>query len=270
MWTLELFHVEKPIIALLHLDALPGDPGYCGSMETVLEHAWQDLTALQNGGVDGILFANEFSLPYQPVADIAVISAMAFIIGALKPLLKVPFGVNVVKNPIATIDLGAATGASFGRSCFSGAYMGEYGLYSSNSGEAIRHRKALGIDKTMKLLYKVNPEADTYLVQRDLRTVAKSIMFGNFADGLCVSGSAAGNEPDNEILRQVYEVAKPQGVPVFCNTGCRHENVREKLQFCDAVCMGTAFKKDGQFDGRVDEARVSSFMEIVRDIRANL
>lgn len=66
---------------------LPGDPGYCGSMDTVLEHARQDLVALQNGGVDGILFANEFSLPYQPVADVAVISAMAYIIGALRPLI---------------------------------------------------------------------------------------------------------------------------------------------------------------------------------------
>ena len=37
VWTQEMFGVEKPIIALLHLDALPGDPGYCGSMDTVLE-----------------------------------------------------------------------------------------------------------------------------------------------------------------------------------------------------------------------------------------
>ena len=27
MWTQDMFGVEKPIIALLHLDALPGDPG---------------------------------------------------------------------------------------------------------------------------------------------------------------------------------------------------------------------------------------------------
>ena len=269
MWTHEMFGVEKPIIALLHLDALPGDPGYCGSMDTVLDHARQDLIALQNGGVDGILFANEFSLPYQPVADIAVISAMAYIIGNLKELIRVPFGVNVVKNPIATIDLAAATGARFGRSCFSGAYMGEYGLYTSNSVEAIRHRKALGI-QDMKLLFKVNPEADCYLVQRDIQVVARSIMFGDFADGLCVSGSAAGNEPDDKILEDVYQVAQPRQVPVFCNTGCRHENVREKLRFCDGVCMGSAFKKDGVFNGRVDEERVRSFMEIVREIRAGL
>ena len=141
MWIQKMFGVEKPIIALLHLDALPGDPGYCGNMDLVLEHAEKDLIALQDGGVDGILFANEFSLPYQPLTDIATVSAMAYIIGKLKNELSIPFGVNVVKNPIATIDLGAATGAKFGRSCFSGAYMGEYGIYVSNSGEAIRRRK---------------------------------------------------------------------------------------------------------------------------------
>lgn len=266
MWTQELFGTEKPIIALLHLDALPDDPGFCGDINTVIEHAAQDLKALQNGGVDGILFANEFSLPYQPVADIATISAMAYIIGALKNDIRIPFGVNVVKNPIATIDLGAAVGAGFARSCFSGAYMGEYGIYVSNSGEAIRRRKALGVEN-MKLLFKVNPESDSYLVDRDIQVVAKSIMFGGFADGLCVSGAAAGKEPDDLNLKRVYEVAAPNDVPVFCNTGCNHQNVREKLQYCDGVCMGTAFKKGGVFNGRVEEERVRSFMKIVQDIR---
>ncbi len=269
MWIQKMFGVEKPIIALLHLDALPGDPGYCGNMDLVLEHAEKDLIALQDGGVDGILFANEFSLPYQPLTDIATVSAMAYIIGKLKNELSIPFGVNVVKNPIATIDLGAATGAKFGRSCFSGAYMGEYGIYVSNSGEAIRRRKELGIEE-MKLLFKVNPEADSYLVQREIKVVAKSIMFGDFADGLCVSGSAAGEEPDDVILAKVQEVAKPRNVPVFCNTGCNHQNVREKLLNCDGVCMGSAFKKDGIFNERVDRTRVTEFMKIVKDIREHL
>ena len=196
MWTQELFGVEKPIIALLHLDPMPGDPGFCGKLETVLAHARADLEALQAGGVDGILFANEFSRPYQAVPDIAMISAMAYIIGNLRSALDRPFGVNVVKNPIATIDLAAATGASFARNSFSGAYAGEYGLFSASSGEAARHRQALGIPG-MKLLYKVNPESDAFLAPRDLRVVAKSILYGGFADGLCVSGSAAGSEPDD-------------------------------------------------------------------------
>ena len=254
MWTHELFGVEKPIIALLHLDAMPGDPGFCGSLETVLAHARADLEALQAGGVDGILFANEFSRPYQAVPDIAMISAMAYLIGNLRPILDRPFGVNVVKNPIATIDLAAATGASFARNSFSGAYAGEYGLFSASSGEAARHRQALGIPG-MKLLYKVNPESDAFLAPRDLRVVAKSILYGGFADGLCA------------LLASIYEVARGSGVPVFCNTGCNHRNVHEKLKYCDAVCMGTAFKGP---DGRVVTEKVRSFMETVGQIRAEL
>ena len=51
----------------------------------------------------------EFSLPYQPVADIAVVSAMAYIIGKLKDEISVPFGVNVVSfltRLQISIDLG--------------------------------------------------------------------------------------------------------------------------------------------------------------------
>ena len=37
----------------------------------------------------------------------------------------------------------------------------------------------------MKLLFKVNPEADSYLVQRDIQVVAKSIMFGEIGRASC-------------------------------------------------------------------------------------
>lgn len=78
LWTKEMFGVEKPIIALLHLRALPGDPLFGGDMDAVVRQAHEDLIALQDGGVDGILIANEFSLPYQPKADAVTISPRIF------------------------------------------------------------------------------------------------------------------------------------------------------------------------------------------------
>ena len=67
IWLEEIFKTKKPIIALLHLRALPGDPLFSkeDSMEKVIEIAKNELIALQNGGVDGVLIANEFSLPYE-------------------------------------------------------------------------------------------------------------------------------------------------------------------------------------------------------------
>ena len=55
-WLKETFGVDKPIIAMCHLPALPGDPHYEGSMDKVLEAAKQDFINLQEGGVDAVMF----------------------------------------------------------------------------------------------------------------------------------------------------------------------------------------------------------------------
>jgi uncharacterized protein len=51
-WLNELFGTNKPIIAMCHFKALPGDPGYDQSrgMKHVIESARKDLLALQVGG----------------------------------------------------------------------------------------------------------------------------------------------------------------------------------------------------------------------------
>ena len=61
MWIKELYGTDKPIIAMLHLLPMPGDPNYdpAGGVEKVIERARRDLHALQNGGVDAILVCNE-------------------------------------------------------------------------------------------------------------------------------------------------------------------------------------------------------------------
>lgn len=266
MWTKELFHVEKPIIALLHLRALPGDPLYGPdqTMEEVIRIAREELIALQDGGVDGILIANEFSLPYEKQASYVTVAAMGRIIGELRSQIRVPFGVNIVSNPTATIDLAAAVGADFVRSTFTGAYIGENGITDTNIPETLRRKRALGL-YNLKLLFKVNPESDVYLAERDLEKITKSMIFHCFPDALCVSGSSAGTETDSGLMTRVKQAAGE--VPVFCNTGCTKENICEKLRWSDGACVGTAFKKDGKFHDFVEQERVKEFMEEVKKFR---
>ena len=57
--------------------------------------------------------------------------------------IKVPFGVNIVSNPLATIDLAAAVEADFVRSTFTGAYIGENGITDTNIPEVLRRKKHL-------------------------------------------------------------------------------------------------------------------------------
>ena len=262
----DLFGTEKPIIALLHFRALPGDPFYNAdcSMEKVVEHASHDLAGLQSGGVDGILFSNEFSLPYQNRVDHVVTAAMARIIAELKSEIQVPFGVHVISDAQATIELAAAVDAKFVRSIFTGTYAGENGLRSMNIAKTLRRKKELGLDDLV-MFYMINAEADGDVSNRDLSVIAKAIIFKCAPDGLCISGIHAGHSVESSLIKQIRSVSNT--TPVLCNTGCNAENIAEKLCYSDGAFVGTSFKTDGQFAKFVDCERVKIFMDAVKKYR---
>ncbi len=266
MWTQEIFKVEKPIIAMLHLLPLPGDPSYdeTGGIEKVMNRAVHDLEALQNGGVDGILISNEFSLPYQRSVDTQVVAGMARIIGQMMDKIKVPYGVDVLWDPYKVFDLAVAVNAKFVREVFTGAYASDLGLWEFNYGEIVRHRSRIGA-MNIKALFNIVPEAAVYLADREIVNIAKSTVFNCQPDALCVSGLTAGASTDSQTLRQVKDAVK--STVVFANTGVRLENVEEQLSIADGAVIGTTFKRDGEFFNEVDEKRVKEFMDKVKELR---
>lgn len=272
LWTKEMFGTEKPIIAMLHLDALPGDPRfhYGDSMERVVEHARADLKALQEGGVDGILISNEFSLPYERHMSFVTPAAMAYVIGALKSEIRVPYGVDCISDGLATIELAAAVNAKFVRGTFSGVYVGDGGLYNNDFSQLLRRKAALHLDD-LKMLYFINPESDRNLDTRPLADIAKSTIFKAHPDGLCISANAAGQDVDEGLIASVKEAAPDMAV--LCNTGCRPDTIAQKLTYADAAVVGTYFKENGKLENeklenvRVDAARVKEFMAVVKALR---
>jgi len=262
----EVFGTNKPIIALLHLRALPGDPEYPrgGKMDAVIKEARTDLKALQDGGVDGILISNEFSLPYLDHVDMVTPSAMAYIIGQLRSEIKTPFGVHVISDADATIELAAAVEAQFVRSVFTGAYVSEIGIRNRNAAEMARRKKALELDELL-MFYMINAESDGDLSGRDIATIAKAVQFKCHPDAMCVSGVQAGCGVDSSLIETIKNAVP--SVPVYANTGCKAENIAEKLTYCDGAFVGTSFKYDGKFENSVDPARVKEFMDKVHSVR---
>ena len=274
-WIESMFGVRKPIIAMLHLDALPGDPRFRRetSIQEIAAHAGADLEALQNGGVDGVLFSNEFSLPYQRTMDMVTPAAMAYVIGALRSELRVPFGVDAISDGGATLELAAAVGADFVRGTFSGVYVGDGGLYNNDFAALMRRKAALPLDN-LKMLYFINPESDRNLDLRPLQEIAASTIFKVHPDGLCISANAAGQDVDEELITAVK--SRNPEVAVLCNTGCRPDTIIRKLCVADAAVVGTYFKQGGKLENerlenvRVDAARVRMFMDVVREFRTTL
>ncbi len=266
-WIRELFHVEKPIIAMCHLEAMPGDPGYDADkgVDWIVEQGRRSLRALQDGGVDAVMFSNEASLPYLTTIETVTTATMARVIGELRPEITVPYGVNVLWDPIASIDLAVACGASFVREIFTGVYASDFGLWNTNCGKAARHQRRVHA-QDVRLLFNIVPEAAAYLGNRDVVDIARSTVFNAQPDALCVSGLTAGVETSTDTLRRVKE-AVPETV-VFANTGVRIANVAEQLAVADGAVVGTTFKREGYIWNEVDQKRVAAFMAAAREARA--
>lgn len=275
MWIDNMFGVKKPIITMLHLDPLPGDPRYYygDCMDRVVEHARADLHALQDGGVDGIMFSNEFSLPYERHMSFVTPAAMARVIGELKSEIRVPYGVDCISDGLAAIELAAAVDAKFIRGTFSGVYVGDGGLYNNDFSQLLRRKAALHLDE-LKMLYFINPESDRNLDTRPLADIARSTIFKAHPDGLCISANAAGQDVDDALIASVKEIAP--NVVVLCNTGCRPDTIEKKLATADAAVVGTYFKEGGRLENvnlenvRVDINRVKEFMDVVKALRQKL
>lgn len=265
-WIANLFNTAKPVIAMVHMPPLPGDPGYDAEkgMAHIIEHVRADLEALQGGGVDAVMFSNEASLPYLTDVEQITVACMARVIGELRGQVHVPFGVNVLWDPYASLDLAMAVGASFVREIFTGVYASDFGLWNTNAGKIVRHQHAIGAQH-VRLLFNIVPEAAVYLGGRPLAEVARSTAFNARPDALCVSGLTAGKETSQQALEEVKNVVGD--VPVFANTGVRISNVEQQLAVADGVVVGTTFKRDNYIWNPVDRKRVEEFMAVVRKIR---
>lgn len=268
-WFSTMFGVEKPIIAMCHLQPLPGDPYYDkdGGLRKVVDLAWDDLNALQENGVDGVMFSNEFSLPYLTKIEPVTVAAMARVIGEMAKDIRIPFGVNCLWDPVASLDLAAAVDAKFIREIITGVYASDFGLWNTNVGETVRHQRAVGAEN-VKLLYNIVPEAASYLGHRSMVDIAKSTVFNCRPDALCVSGLTAGMETDMQVLKNVKD-AVPNTL-VLSNTGCKKENIALQLAVADGAVVATTFKKDGVFENAVDGIRVKAFMDVVKCYRKEI
>ena len=261
-----VFGRGKPVIAMVHLGAMPGTPLYdtAGGVEAILRGAAADLSALQSAGVDAVMFGNENDRPYELKVDPAATATMAHVIGRLRDRITVPFGVNVLWDPMATMALAAATGAGFVREIFTGAYASDMGIWSPDAGAARRYAARLGAGE-VATLYNVSAEFAGSLDPRSLPDRARSAVFSSIPDAVLVSGAITGEAARMEDLEAVKRVLP--STPVLANTGVRHATIADVLRVADGCIVGSALKVGGDTWAAVDPDRARDFMDRARAAR---
>ena len=253
---------------MVHLGALPGAPLHDAKagLAGLLAGARADLKALQDAGFDAVMFGNENDRPYEFAVDVASTATMAFVVGALRREITVPFGVNVLWDPNATVALAAATGAAFVREIFTGTYASDMGPWTPDAGRAMRYRNRLG-RSDLAMLYNVSAEFADSLDRRPLPDRARSAVFSSIPDAVLVSGQITGEAARMEDLEAVKRVLPD--TPVLANTGVKHATIADVLRVADGCVVGSALKYEGNTWNAIDPARAKDFMDRARTARAS-
>src|SRR5579859_6710668 len=262
-----LFGRSKPVIAMMHLLPLPGRPLFDsqGGMAAIVDALRRDLDILQAGGVDGLLFCNEGDRPYPLHTDRAPIAAMAAVIGELRPRLRLPYGVDLLWDPMAALAVAQAACASFVREVFTGVYDSDMGLWHPDAAAALDYRRQIGAGD-VRLFFNIEPEFARPVSPRPIGALAHSVVVSSLADAILISGVMAGAEANLDHIREA-RAAVPD-TPVLANTCVKVETVRATLAVADGVIVGTGLKHDGYTWNPVDADRVHRFMDEVRAARA--
>jgi uncharacterized protein len=261
----DLFGVSKPIIAMLHLRALPGRPRHDrrAGMRPVIDAVATDLAALQDAGVDGLLFCNEADLPYQVGVQPEAVAAMAAVIGAVRREISRPFGVNLVWDPVASLAVARATGASFVREVFTGVYESDLGVMRPDLGSIGAYQSGIGAE-SVALFANITPEFASPVGHRSVAERARSAAYLG-VDALLISGATTGEPTGLTQLREA-KAAVP-GTPVLANTGVTADSVPGILTIADGAIVGTSLKAGGVTWNPVDPVRAAEFMTAARRAR---
>ena len=150
------------------------------------------------------MFGNENDRPYQLEVDAASTAGMAYVIGRLREEIIVPFGVDVLWDPLSTIALAAATGARFAREIFTGVYGSDMGIWQGSAARALRYRRQVSRDD-LYLLFNVTAEFASPLDTRSVAQRARSAAFSSLADAILVSGPMTGQAAPLEHLESVRQ-----------------------------------------------------------------
>jgi uncharacterized protein len=244
---------RRAVFGMIHLHALPGAPLF-RSLDEVLEAALADARAIRDGGCDGFAIENFGDRPFtRGRVEAETIAAMTRVIGEVTAVVKLPFGVNVLRNDaLSALAIAAATGAAFIRvNVHTGAAVTDQGIIEGDAYATLRRRAALAPDV---LIF-----AD-YLVKHATplgEASAKDLRERGLADAIIITGSETGAAADPARLHALREL----DAPLLLGSGLTAENAGE-FPDADGAIVGTSLKTNGMVDARRVEAVVKAFKNV--------
>ena len=254
-----LFATNKPMIACIHLPALPGAPLYSGDLNAVYERALVEARIYNEAGVDGIIIENFNDKPFYPdKVPAETIAVMTVIARDIIKSVNMPVGINVLRNDaISAMAIATAVEAAFIRvNIHSGSVVTDQGLIHGVAHQTLRLKSQL--QSNVAIFADVGVKHAAPLADRGLINEVKDIQSRGLVDALIVSGSGTGEETARDDL---VDVKSATHLPILIGSGATIDNLTSSIDLVDGYIVGSTLKEEGKSENPVSATRVAAFLD---------
>jgi uncharacterized protein len=253
----DLVKTRKPVIACVHLPALPGAPAYEGDMTFIYERALEEALLFEQHGIDALIIENFRDKPFYPDrVPPETIASIAAVGREIVNAVSIPVGINVLRNDAhAAIAIATAIEAQFIRvNIHMNAVVSDQGIIQGLSHKTLRLRPYL---KSNVLIFAdVGVKHAAPLAFRGLAIETKDLCERGLVDAVIVSGELTGAETSTADLEIVKQHAT---VPVLIGCGINPHNLHSFAK-ADGFIVGSYFKENGQANNVITKERIEKLM----------
>lgn len=261
-----IFKATKPVIGMIHVQALPGTPKSLLGTSEIVDKALAEAEILKEGGIDSIMIENMHDVPYLNWEVGHEVSAlMAVIAHEIKKLTGLPTGMQILAGAnkaalaaakAADIDFIRAEGYVF-------AHVADEGLMNADAGDLLRYRKQIEAEH-IAVFTDIKKKHSSHAITSDISLLetAQAAQFFQ-SDGVIVTGSHTAEAASREELSKLKDQLQ---IPVLVGSGITLENVSAYLPLVNAFIVGSYFKEQGNWQNDPSYDRIAGFMDHVGKI----
>jgi membrane complex biogenesis BtpA family protein len=255
-----MFSSRRPVIAMVHVGALPGTPASRATLAELEARAVAECAVYRAAGVHGVALENMHDVPYlRGGVGPEITAAMTVLARAVREASGLPCGIQILAGAnLEAMAVAHAAGLDFVRvEGFAFAHVADEGIIESSAAALLRFRRHIGAER-VQVWADVKKKHASHALTADVG-IGETAAAAEFmrADAVIVTGSATGECP---TVADVAAVRGRCGLPLYLGSGVTAENLEPFYAGADGFIVGSALKEGGRWSGVVDPGRVERFM----------
>ena len=252
---------KKVIIGAIHFAPLLGYPDYPG-FKTTLNNAIKDLSAFEEGGVDGVIIENNYDVPHKIEVNKETVDLMIKLGQEIKKKTNLTIGVNILWNDFrSALFIAKTIGAQFIRiPVFVDKVETDYGIIEGKPEEVINYRKEIGAEN-IAIFTDIHVKHSILLSTRSITESAQeAIKMGS--DGIIITGKWTGDAPDIEELKQTRNAIND--FPLLIGSGTNEANINTLFNYADGAIVSTSLKEGSEIQTEVNVKKYEQRIDLKR------